>query len=92
MLRAYHSSTSTISDPDLEEAMRYSCGTNVLVDAFGLTPFHVLVTSANLRNQMLECLIDNGGFDAQGRIWKYHVGLLAAEYIRWETPFDPNGP
>mmetsp|Transcript_15367 Transcript_15367/g.37813 ORF Transcript_15367/g.37813 Transcript_15367/m.37813 type:complete len:680 (+) Transcript_15367:64-2103(+) len=51
----YHSSTSTVSD--LDEVIRAS-DTDGLVDAFGLTSFHVLATSANLKVQMLDRLLN----------------------------------
>jgi len=77
--KCYHASETTIEELRQEvEAFDWMDDTD-LVDCFGMTPFHVLLSSATSRMDLLKVLLEM--YPTRVLDWKDKYGRLAEEYL-----------
>jgi len=78
-MKCYHSSTTTVDE------LRRTCRLNEcrwhehLIDSFGMTPFHVLLSSASCTAELLQVLIDAYPGSVLG--WKDSQKRIAMDYL-----------
>ncbi|CAJ1937031.1 unnamed protein product [Cylindrotheca closterium] len=80
--KCYHASVTTTDElaQEIESSMHSNQeGSNHLVDPFGLTPFHVLLSAATCRLDLLQVLLDAYPPHALG--WRDVKGKTAVEYL-----------
>ncbi|KAL3934613.1 MAG: hypothetical protein SGBAC_009703 [Bacillariaceae sp.] len=71
----YHVSRATV---DSLQA-RLTTSSNLQMDAFGMTPLHILATSANLRTDLLKVLLEHFPFETVSQ--KDHHGKTMMDYL-----------
>ncbi|CAJ1955715.1 unnamed protein product [Cylindrotheca closterium] len=81
--KCYHASVTTARELalEIESSMPSSEDdpSDVLVDPFGMTPFHTLLSAANCRRDLLKLLLD--AYPANVLGWKDMNGKTAIEYL-----------
>mmetsp|Transcript_40337 Transcript_40337/g.97405 ORF Transcript_40337/g.97405 Transcript_40337/m.97405 type:complete len:580 (-) Transcript_40337:26-1765(-) len=74
----YNSSSATV-----DHLIRALDSSEIMVDDFGLTPFHIVATSANPKVETLECLLDRYSFDILCQ--RDHCGKTMLDYLLMHT-------